>query len=135
VTVLSSGVRHAVYSSALCFYRLDDEVTLRWLNEPCPSARLSSDDEGRKRLLMAKGITTKLLWDLAPKFDRYLRESGTATLHPWQQETHDYVSTAKKPTAFAQSNLVRWATTKGWCDSYRPSSPVCIGFQVTPATR
>jgi hypothetical protein len=27
VTVLSSGTRHAAYSSVLCFYRLDDEVT------------------------------------------------------------------------------------------------------------
>src|SRR5216683_7113183 len=35
VTVLSSGARHAVYASVLCFYRLDGEVTERWLNEPC----------------------------------------------------------------------------------------------------
>jgi hypothetical protein len=77
------------------------------------ASSLSSDDEGRKRLLMAKGITAKLLWDLAPKFDRYLRESGTATLHPWQQEIRDYINTAKKPTLFAQSNLVRWGKSRG----------------------
>jgi hypothetical protein len=40
--------RHAVYASVLCFYRLDDEVTQRWLSEPCPGKRLASDDEDRK---------------------------------------------------------------------------------------
>ena|ERR1700686_1948443 len=51
VTVLSSGSRHAVYASVLCFYRLDDEVTERWLSEPCPGRRLAIDDEARKRLV------------------------------------------------------------------------------------
>ena len=69
------GARHAVHRFAFSFYPLGDEVTLRWLNEPCPGVRLSDDDLGRKR--MAKGATAKLLWDLAPKFDRYLQESGT----------------------------------------------------------
>jgi hypothetical protein len=50
VTVLSSGSRHAVYASVLCFYRLDDHVTKRWLSEPCPGRRLAIDDEDRKRL-------------------------------------------------------------------------------------
>jgi hypothetical protein len=49
VTVLSSGARHAVYASVLCFYRLDDEVTERWSNEPCPGERLAIDGEDRKR--------------------------------------------------------------------------------------
>jgi hypothetical protein len=35
VTVLSSGSRHAGYASVLYFYRLSDEVTTRWLSEPC----------------------------------------------------------------------------------------------------
>jgi hypothetical protein len=51
VTVLRSGARHAVYASILCFYRLDDEVTQRWLNEPCPRKRSQSDDDDRKRLV------------------------------------------------------------------------------------
>jgi hypothetical protein len=55
----------------------------------------------------------KLLWDLAPKFDQYLRQSGTTTLQPWQQEIRDYVCTAKRPTHFAQSNLVRWGKSRG----------------------
>ena len=50
VTVLSSGRRHAVYASALCFYRLNDEVTQRWLTEPCPGKHLPGDDADRKRL-------------------------------------------------------------------------------------
>ena len=50
VTVLSSGARHAVYASVLYFYRLNDEVTQRWLSEPCPGKRLASDDEDRKKL-------------------------------------------------------------------------------------
>jgi hypothetical protein len=31
--VLSSDKRYAVYASVLYFYRLDDEVTRRWLSE------------------------------------------------------------------------------------------------------
>jgi hypothetical protein len=54
VTVLSSGARHAVYASVLCFYRLDDEVTERWLNEPCPGERLQSDGDDRERFLDRK---------------------------------------------------------------------------------
>jgi hypothetical protein len=50
VTVLSSGVPHAVYASAFCFYRLASEVTQRWLIEPCPGKRLESDDEARKKV-------------------------------------------------------------------------------------
>jgi hypothetical protein len=55
VTVLSSGRRHAVQASIPCFFRLDDEVTERWLNKLCPGARLASDDEDRKRLV-AKSV-------------------------------------------------------------------------------
>jgi hypothetical protein len=51
VTVPLSGARHAVYVSALCFYRLDREVTQRWLDEPCPGKRLAIDDDGRQRLV------------------------------------------------------------------------------------
>jgi hypothetical protein len=50
-TVLSSGKRYAVYASVLYFCRLDDEVTLRWLSEPCPGEHLPSDDEDKKRRL------------------------------------------------------------------------------------
>ena len=61
---------------------------------------------------MVKGVSVKLLWDLAPRYDQYLRQSGPVTLKPWQQEVRDYVITAKKPTFFAQHNLVRWGKLK-----------------------
>jgi hypothetical protein len=48
VTVLSSGSRHAVHVSMFCFYPLDDEVTERWLTEPCPGKRLPRDDDDRQ---------------------------------------------------------------------------------------
>jgi hypothetical protein len=51
VMILSSGRRHAVHTSVLCFYRLDDDVTRRWLSEPCPGERSPRDDEDRKRLV------------------------------------------------------------------------------------
>jgi hypothetical protein len=56
---------------------------------------------------------TNLLSDLAPKFDLHLRQAATTILQPWQQEIRDYVSTAKKPTNFAQRNLVEWGKRKG----------------------
>jgi hypothetical protein len=62
---------------------------------------------------MEKKFRVKLLWDLAPKFDQYLRQSGTTTLQPWQQEIRDYIGTAKKPTFFAQKNLVKWGRQRG----------------------
>jgi hypothetical protein len=63
---------------------------------------------------MEKGVRVNLLCDLAPKFDQYLRQSGTTTLQPWQQEIRDYISTAKKPTFFAQNNLLEWGKRKGF---------------------
>ena len=62
---------------------------------------------------MEKKLGSKQLWDLAPKFDQYLRQSGTTTLQPWQQEIRDYIVTAKKPTFFAQKNLVKWGRQRG----------------------
>ena len=62
---------------------------------------------------MIKSVRVNLLWDLAPKFDQFLRQSRSAALEPWQQEIRDYVVTAKKPTFFAQHNLVRWGKLKG----------------------
>lgn len=63
---------------------------------------------------MQKRTTVKLLWeDLAPKFDQHLRQFGTVALKPWEQEIRDYVSIAKKPTFFAQRNLVNWGVRKG----------------------
>ena len=62
---------------------------------------------------MATGVSVNLLWDLAPKLDQCLRQSGIVTLQPWQQEIRDYVDTAKKPSSFARSNLVNWGRRRG----------------------
>jgi hypothetical protein len=62
---------------------------------------------------MAKGFSGNLLWDLAPKLDQCLRQSGIVTLQPWQQEIRDYVDTAKKPSVFARSNLLNWGKRRG----------------------
>jgi glutathione S-transferase len=40
---------------------------------------------------MVKSVSVNLLWDLAPRYDKCLRQSGTVTLKPWQQEIRDYV--------------------------------------------
>ena len=56
---------------------------------------------------MAKDVSVKRLWDLAPKYNECLRQSGMVTLKPWQQEIRDYVITAKKPTFFAKHNFLR----------------------------
>jgi hypothetical protein len=42
-----------------------------------------------------------------------LRQSRSAALEPWQQEIRDYVGTARKPTLFAQNNLVKWGKRRG----------------------
>lgn len=49
VTNASSDSGIAVFVSAISFHRLSDEVTKRWLTEDCPKARLSSDEEDRRR--------------------------------------------------------------------------------------
>jgi hypothetical protein len=35
------------------------------------------------------------------------------TLKLWKQEIRDYVIVAKKPTFFAQKNLVKWGRQRG----------------------
>jgi hypothetical protein len=62
---------------------------------------------------MAKVVSPTRLWNLAPKFDQSLHQAGLVALKPWQQEIRDYVITAKKPTFFAQQNLVRWGKLQG----------------------
>jgi hypothetical protein len=62
---------------------------------------------------MVKGFTANLLWNLAPKFDQCLRQSGTVTLQPWQQEIRDYVGTAKKPTSLLKTISLSGASVEG----------------------
>jgi hypothetical protein len=44
-----SGSRHAVLVSMFSFLRLGDEVTKRWLGEPCPGRPLPADNEDRQK--------------------------------------------------------------------------------------
>jgi hypothetical protein len=49
ITDLSLGSRYAVFVSATSFHRLADEVTERWLREPCLGKRPPSDEEDRNK--------------------------------------------------------------------------------------
>ncbi len=46
---LSPGACHAIQVSIFSFYRLRDEVTRRWLSEPCPGERLAADEDDRQK--------------------------------------------------------------------------------------
>jgi hypothetical protein len=50
ITFVSSGERHAVFIGAISFYQLDDEVTKRWLNEPCPGVPRPEDEDRSRRI-------------------------------------------------------------------------------------
>jgi hypothetical protein len=47
--ITTPGGHRAVFVSIFSFFPLDEEVTERWVNLPCPGRRLSSDDDDRKR--------------------------------------------------------------------------------------
>jgi hypothetical protein len=49
VEEVSSGERYAVHVSAFRFDRLSDEITARWLSEPCPKSQTASDEDDRTR--------------------------------------------------------------------------------------
>jgi hypothetical protein len=52
-----SGERNAVFVSAVSFFLLDEEVTNRWVNLPCPGRRLLSDDDDRKRRIAELAVS------------------------------------------------------------------------------
>jgi len=49
----SSNIRYAVFVSVISFDHLTDEVTKRWLSEPCPGRHLSPDDDDRTKIVAA----------------------------------------------------------------------------------
>ena len=57
--------------------------------------------------------TKNLLKELALELDRYLRQSETFSLEPWQQEIRDYVRSGRMPTLFARNNLAAWGRQRG----------------------
>jgi hypothetical protein len=52
----SSNSSYAVFVSAISFDQLDDEVTKRWLSDPCPSRHASSDDEDRTKIIAVQRV-------------------------------------------------------------------------------
>jgi hypothetical protein len=58
VTEVASGSCYAVFVSATSFYRLADEVTERWLREPCLGKRPPSDDEDRNKKIAQFTVST-----------------------------------------------------------------------------
>ena len=59
----SLGARQAVHVSIFSFHRLGDEVAQRWAVEPCPGARLPSDDSDRKNQIAELQIS----WQQSPE--------------------------------------------------------------------
>jgi hypothetical protein len=54
----TTGRRYAIHASAFAVYRLSDEVTGRWLSEPCPTEPQASDqDDGKTRFLNGLSAT------------------------------------------------------------------------------
>jgi hypothetical protein len=72
VELVESGQRHAVYTSAFDFERLPDEVSARWLREPCPGKPTESDEQDRK---MRQGPSMGRLAPTLPR--RLIRRTGS----------------------------------------------------------
>lgn len=53
---VESAEQYAVNASTFDFVRLDDEVSGRWLSEPCPTRRLDSDAPDRLKLRRYRGV-------------------------------------------------------------------------------
>jgi hypothetical protein len=58
ITRMTSGSRFAVFISATSFHRLVDEVTERWLRQPCPGTRTSSDEVDRSKRVAQYTVST-----------------------------------------------------------------------------
>ena len=64
ITDPSSNISYAVVVSVITFDRLDDEVTKRWLSEPCPGRRPSLDDQDRTKIVAALRVSDSADWSL-----------------------------------------------------------------------
>jgi hypothetical protein len=60
VTDPSSNSSYAVFVSAITFDELEDEVTKRWLGEPCPGRHLSPDDDDRTKIVAAFRVSNNV---------------------------------------------------------------------------
>jgi len=55
----TNGTRYAIHASAFAIHRLSDDVTDRWLSEPCPSERKQADLDDRSTRHMNGSSTTE----------------------------------------------------------------------------
>jgi len=61
VVDISSGARYAVQASIFSFHRLHEEVAQRWLGQLCPGARLTLDEDDRKKHI----VELRISWERA----------------------------------------------------------------------
>jgi hypothetical protein len=72
---LWSNERYAAHAAIFHFDRLQEEVTDRWLREPCPGTHLPSDDNDRKLLAESSAIAPSQK-DHVVSISRFRRKSG-----------------------------------------------------------
>ena len=61
-----TGRRYAIHASVFAVYRLADEVTARWLFEPCPTTRQTSDQNDEKARFMNGTSKTESAFKFPP---------------------------------------------------------------------
>jgi len=81
---LWSDERYAAHAAIFHFNRLSDEVTARWLMEPCPGEQLPSDDEDRKCINVAAEITPSASGRVSSNGTR--PSAGAPALSPQRQQ-------------------------------------------------
>ena len=67
---MSSNKTYAVFVSAISFDQLSQEVTKRWLSEPCSGMHASSDDEDNNQIVAALPVFQEELSRSAAKRER-----------------------------------------------------------------
>ena len=86
ITDPSSGIGYAVFVSVISFDQLSDEVTKRWLSEPCPGRHLSSDDDDRTKIVAAFRVSSSV--DMEVEVSQPERRSPRADRLPPHRAIH-----------------------------------------------
>jgi hypothetical protein len=76
ITDPSSNSSYAVFVSAISFDQLSDEVTKRWLSEPCPGKRLSLDDEDRGKIVAALRVSDTPMAPVSSSLSKHNRTAS-----------------------------------------------------------
>jgi len=63
-------------------------------------------------LRLIKGPSKNLLRESARELERFLRNTETSSLEPWQREIREYLGRGKMPTLLARNNLAAWVRAK-----------------------